>query len=471
MKRLLCAIAALGLGAPVLAADVGVSVRVGQPGFYGRIDIGNYPAPQLLYAEPIVIQPVPVGIVRQPIYLRVPPGHAKNWRKHCHRYNACGQPVYFVQDNWYNDVYVPRYRGSHYAAVAPVPLAAPANGYRPQPQERVYVVPVSSVRAVVGAPEQRCWVERQQVVEDRSDVNVPGAIAGAVIGGVLGHQVGGGRGKDIATAGGAVAGAAIGANVGRGGSQVYSQDVQRCANVDVERAPSTGMSVQLPRRAASRAIERASRPDDYRECIRGTERVAASRSPAAALVFAGTGENERPFGAAFFSVYSSSSSRARLAADPVDWATPSFVARSARVHRCPSAQHDEPYDHAARQQQERSEPQQVSRRLDGRLVQHEVAVARDEIRADLVVALAGDGQIPHLLAQVLRERRVGVGERLVLAHEAAQLVLERLSRLSSASSARVTEQAASNMSATTSCFMTAAARAPAERSSSAAPRR
>ena len=237
MKRVLCAIAALGLGAPVLAADVGVSVRVGQPGFYGRIDVGNYPAPQLLYAEPIVIQPVPVGIVRQPIYLRVPPGHAKNWRKHCHRYNACGQPVYFVQDNWYNDVYVPRYRGSHHAAVAPVPVVAPAYGYRPQPQERVYVVPVSSVRAVVGAPEQRCWVERQQVVEDRSDVNVPGAIAGAVIGGVLGHQVGGGRGKDIATAGGAVAGAAIGANVGRGGSQVYSQDVQRCANVERRARP------------------------------------------------------------------------------------------------------------------------------------------------------------------------------------------------------------------------------------------
>ncbi len=282
MKRLLCAIAALGLGAPVLAADVGVSVQVGQPGFYGRIDVGNCPAPQLLYAEPIVIQPVPVGIVRQPIYLRVPPGHAKNWRKHCHRYNACGQPVYFVQDTWYNDVYVPRYRGSHYAAGAPVPLVAPAYGYRPQPQERVYVVPVSSVRAVVGAPEQRCWVERQQVVEDRSDVNVPGAIAGAVIGGVLGHQVGGGRGKDIATAGGAVAGAAIGANVGRGGSQVYSQDVQRCAQCRAPSAPRVlGRLVQLPRRAASRAIERASRPDDYRECIRGTERVAASRSLAA----------------------------------------------------------------------------------------------------------------------------------------------------------------------------------------------
>ncbi|MDE2357860.1 MAG: glycine zipper 2TM domain-containing protein, partial [Betaproteobacteria bacterium] len=65
----------------------------------------------------------------------------------------------------------------------------------------------------MGPPERRCWVERRQVVEDGGGgVNVPGAIVGAVIGGVLGHQVGGGHGRDIATAGGAVAGAAIGAN-------------------------------------------------------------------------------------------------------------------------------------------------------------------------------------------------------------------------------------------------------------------
>jgi hypothetical protein len=96
--------------AQALAADVGVSVSVGQPGFYGRIDIGNFPQPQLVYLEPDVIQAVPVGVVRQPIYLHVPPGHAKDWRKHCGKYNACGQPVYFVTENWYNTVYVPRNR-------------------------------------------------------------------------------------------------------------------------------------------------------------------------------------------------------------------------------------------------------------------------------------------------------------------------------------------------------------------------
>ena len=110
MKRFVYAIAALTISAPALASDVGVSVSVGQPGFYGRVEIGSLPPPQLVYAQPIVIQPGPAHVSSLPIYLHVPPGHAKNWSKHCARYNACGQPVYFVQETWYNEVYVPEYR-------------------------------------------------------------------------------------------------------------------------------------------------------------------------------------------------------------------------------------------------------------------------------------------------------------------------------------------------------------------------
>jgi hypothetical protein len=110
MKRIFFAALLLTGAAQAFATDVGVSVTVGQPGFYGRIDIGNYPPPVLVYPEPVVIQPVPVGVVYQPMYLHVPPGHAKHWSKHCGKYNACGRPVYFVQDRWYNEVYVPRYR-------------------------------------------------------------------------------------------------------------------------------------------------------------------------------------------------------------------------------------------------------------------------------------------------------------------------------------------------------------------------
>ncbi len=120
---------------------------------------------------------------------------------------------------------------------APAPVPVYDNHRRPN--ERLYQAEVTSVRAVLGRPEQRCWVEREQVVqEQRGDVNVGAAIVGAVLGGVLGHQVGGGRGKDIATAGGAVAGAAVGANIGRDGGPVAgTRDVQRCSTVPSQAKP------------------------------------------------------------------------------------------------------------------------------------------------------------------------------------------------------------------------------------------
>ena len=107
------------------------------------------------------------------------------------------------------------------------PVAAP--DYRRRNNERLYEANVTSVRAVVGTPEQRCWVEPGQVSQAQGRANIPGAIAGALIGGILGHQVGGGSGKDIATAGGVIAGAAIGANIGRNDS--VTPDVQRCESI------------------------------------------------------------------------------------------------------------------------------------------------------------------------------------------------------------------------------------------------
>lgn len=79
--------------------QVGVSIGIHQPGVYGRIDIGNVPPP-VVYAQPILIAPQAVVVHQAPMYLYVPPGHQKHWAKHCGAYNACGQPVYFVQEQW-----------------------------------------------------------------------------------------------------------------------------------------------------------------------------------------------------------------------------------------------------------------------------------------------------------------------------------------------------------------------------------
>lgn len=113
MKHVLLAILLSVTASAALAADVGVSISIGQPGFYGQIDIGNAPRPVLIYPQPVVVQPVHVVQPMQPVYLHVPPGHAKNWKKHCQKYDACTRPVYFVKDDWYQTVYVPYYEQEH----------------------------------------------------------------------------------------------------------------------------------------------------------------------------------------------------------------------------------------------------------------------------------------------------------------------------------------------------------------------
>ena len=111
MKHLLAAAMLAALTTPAIATDVGVSISIGQPGFYGRIDIGGFPQPRVIYRQPVIVERI--SVERPPIYLRVPAGHARHWSKHCHEYNACDERVLFVRDDWYSREYVPRYRERH----------------------------------------------------------------------------------------------------------------------------------------------------------------------------------------------------------------------------------------------------------------------------------------------------------------------------------------------------------------------
>jgi len=65
-----------------------------KPGVNGRIDIGRFPQPAVVVAQPLIIGP-------QPVYLRVPYGRRKHCRKDCHEYNGCGVPLYFFRHDWY----------------------------------------------------------------------------------------------------------------------------------------------------------------------------------------------------------------------------------------------------------------------------------------------------------------------------------------------------------------------------------
>ena len=101
MKIPACAATLLLLGISSAQAQYANIVIHGEvkPGVYGRVEFGNTPPPVVVYPQPVVIVKEPRPL--QPVYLHVPPGHAKHWDKHCHKYNACNRPVYFVKSREY----------------------------------------------------------------------------------------------------------------------------------------------------------------------------------------------------------------------------------------------------------------------------------------------------------------------------------------------------------------------------------
>ena len=105
------ALAAGAMGAAQAQANVGVSIGINQPGIYGRINIGNLPPPLLVLPQPVIISQPRVVVERQPIYLYVPPVQQQDWRRYCGRYEACGQPVYFVQERWVRERYEEQHPG------------------------------------------------------------------------------------------------------------------------------------------------------------------------------------------------------------------------------------------------------------------------------------------------------------------------------------------------------------------------
>lgn len=127
MKSFIFGVALCAAALPALA-QTNVSISVGQPGFYGQVMMGDFvPQPMLYAPQPVIVAPRP-HYAAAPIYLRVPPGHRRDWRRFCGRYDACGRPVLFVRDEWYTNTYVPRYRDYHHG---------PRHGYHGGPGPRV----------------------------------------------------------------------------------------------------------------------------------------------------------------------------------------------------------------------------------------------------------------------------------------------------------------------------------------------
>jgi hypothetical protein len=116
IRFILCSLTTL-LPLAAYAGGIGIDLTLSgevSPGVYGQVNLGNRPPPPVVYAQPMIIVPQRPGYVAQPLYLHVPPGHARNWKKHCREYDACGHAVYFVKSAEYEPGYRPERRGDGY---------------------------------------------------------------------------------------------------------------------------------------------------------------------------------------------------------------------------------------------------------------------------------------------------------------------------------------------------------------------
>ncbi len=113
LLTLLAAVAAVFAAPAWSAVDVGVGITIQQPGVYGRIEIGAQPPPPVMYPQPVIVTRPAVIVQQPPLYLYVPPGHAKDWRTHCSHYNACSRQVYFVQEDWVRERYDEHNKHAH----------------------------------------------------------------------------------------------------------------------------------------------------------------------------------------------------------------------------------------------------------------------------------------------------------------------------------------------------------------------
>ena len=142
-------------------------------------------------------------------------------------------------------------------------LAAPAV-YAQSFGDRARVVSARPIIERMPISREECWNDRVRTYEDRrvtrTDTGAPigaGTVLGAVIGGVAGHQVGKGRGNDVATGVGAVVGGLIGNQVDRDNGNVrpgervtevervpVDRNVERCRTVQETREATVGYDVR-----------------------------------------------------------------------------------------------------------------------------------------------------------------------------------------------------------------------------------
>jgi uncharacterized protein YcfJ len=88
--------------------------------------------------------------------------------------------------------------------------------------------------ATAAQSREICHDVRVKHIQSQDNHRLIGTGVGAVAGGLLGHQIGGGKGKTLATVGGAVAGGVVGNKVQQNAQnkKAYYTTERRCEHVD-----------------------------------------------------------------------------------------------------------------------------------------------------------------------------------------------------------------------------------------------
>jgi uncharacterized protein YcfJ len=142
------------------------------------------------------------------------------------------------------------------------------------------VVDVEPVRSTVNHPKQVCHDETVTHTEPPKDQHrIAGTAIGAVVGGLVGNQVGGGKGKTLATVAGAVGGGYAGNRIqaSRQHGQVTSTVERKCSTVNNTSTKIVGYDVRYVYNGVTRTVRMDHDPGDRVQVQEGVTAVSDAR--------------------------------------------------------------------------------------------------------------------------------------------------------------------------------------------------
>jgi uncharacterized protein YcfJ len=172
-------------------------------------------------------------------------------------------------------------------ANAPAPAAAPVAAAEPPPPPEPAgpkygrVVSVDPIREAASAPQRECHdevVTRRAPVKDQHQI--AGTAIGAVAGGLLGNQIGGGKGRTLATVAGAVGGGYAGHEIQerRQEGNTVTSTVRKCSTVKGSAGDKVvAYDVRYEYKGVTRTVRMDHDPGDRVEVQEGVSVVSDAR--------------------------------------------------------------------------------------------------------------------------------------------------------------------------------------------------